>query len=288
MGIPLNPVPHHSSAHDTALRDDQHPTANTPSTDAREQTAPRRRAASGSRSGCSTLHRSPGPCACRSGGGFSSTTWPSVLYSRRNFLAGTWYPTRPKQAGRTGHRFRVRPGTSEVESGEGVDFSIAVAIPPGLRVVGHGVDRGRVFAGLGPPGLHVRRGQDLPGRARTRGAPRQSASGQSSVRITHRHFAIWRSRTNPNSVNSSSGPVWRKEPRCGFRSVVCSGYASTTPPPAARIASSAPATAARATPRSRCLLPVKMQPIRQSGSATAPCSYFAGFLMLGSSAGDPY
>ena len=39
--------------------------------------------------------------------------------------------------------------------------------------------------------------------------PDRRPDDQSSVRITQRHFAIWRSRTKPNSVNSSSGPVWR-------------------------------------------------------------------------------
>jgi hypothetical protein len=28
-------------------------------------------------------------------------------------------------------------------------------------------------------------------------------------RITHRHFAIFRSRSKPNSSNRSAGPVWK-------------------------------------------------------------------------------
>jgi hypothetical protein len=35
--------------------------------------------------------------------------------------------------------------------------------------------------------------------------------GQDQIRsrITHRHFAIFRSRSKPNSSNRSAGPVWK-------------------------------------------------------------------------------
>jgi hypothetical protein len=43
------------------------------------------------------------------------------------------------------------------------------------------------------------------------------------VPMTHRHFAIFRTRVKPYRAYNSSGPVCRKAPRCGGRSSVCSG-----------------------------------------------------------------
>jgi hypothetical protein len=43
------------------------------------------------------------------------------------------------------------------------------------------------------------------------------------VRMTHRHFAIFRTRMKPYCAYNSSGPVCRYAPRCGGRSSVCSG-----------------------------------------------------------------
>jgi hypothetical protein len=42
-------------------------------------------------------------------------------------------------------------------------------------------------------------------------------------RMTQRHLAILRSRSNPNSANRSSGPVWKYAPRWGPRPSTCSG-----------------------------------------------------------------
>lgn len=49
------------------------------------------------------------------------------------------------------------------------------------------------------------------------------APTQTRRRITHRHFAICRSRSKPRSANRSSGPVWKYAPRCGLRPSTCSG-----------------------------------------------------------------
>src|SRR3954462_4838046 len=51
--------------------------------------------------------------------------------------------------------------------------------------------------------------------------------------------------------------------------------------------SSAPASAAVATPWRRCPLPTKLHAIRQSGNAVRPFSYAARFLILGASSGAP-
>ena len=51
--------------------------------------------------------------------------------------------------------------------------------------------------------------------------------------------------------------------------------------------SSAPASAAVATPLRRCPLPTKLQAIRQSGKVVRPFSYAARLLILGTSSGAP-
>src|SRR6266536_1958147 len=51
--------------------------------------------------------------------------------------------------------------------------------------------------------------------------------------------------------------------------------------------SSAPASAAVATPWRRCPLPTKLHAIRQSGNVARPFSYSARFLILGTSSGAP-
>jgi hypothetical protein len=61
--------------------------------------------------------------------------------------------------------------------------------------------RGRSVLGLASPFFQAvtHRGNRSAGRSQNR----------IRSRITHRHFAIFRSRSNPNSSNRSAGPVWK-------------------------------------------------------------------------------
>jgi hypothetical protein len=89
-------------------------------------------------------------------GQMSQTSWPSVLYSRRNFLAGTWYPTRQSRryglatvSGFTHARQRSRGAVraDTVDRGEGPYVSLfrrhpvplardcPLALPTGLEVL---------------------------------------------------------------------------------------------------------------------------------------------------------
>src|SRR4051794_24146628 len=92
--------------------------------------------------------------------------------------------------------------------------------------------------------------------SRPTGISTESAAGFDQLDHDPAVLAIWRSRVKPSRSYVESAPLKRKP---AGTSPAPSGYPSTVPPPRRAIRSTAPASAAVATPRRRWPLQTKLQ-----------------------------